>query len=87
MSECRLLTEIAKVHIMLYKLARQRRNAVNNNNPNELEIVEEEDAAVQTEVIQEVGEISLMKPESLVDDLDLSLHTEGSWPSSKNVSQ
>lgn len=27
------------------------------------------------------------EPERLVPDLDLSRHTEGSWPSSKNVSQ
>ena len=26
-------------------------------------------------------------PEGLVDDLDLSKHTKGYWPSSKNVTQ
>lgn len=28
-----------------------------------------------------------IQPEGLVPDLDLSKHTTGSWPSSKNVSQ
>jgi hypothetical protein len=32
-------------------------------------------------------DIAIILPEGLVSDLDLSKHTEGSWPSSKNVSQ
>lgn len=30
---------------------------------------------------------TLVAPEGLVKDLDLSAHMDGSWPSSKNVSQ
>ncbi len=61
---------------------------MSDSTPAPSEHVEEAEAIHASEDIMHVNDTQpIVEPESLIEDLDLSLHTEGNWPSSKNVSQ